>query len=204
VSRCGPVASCQVPRDRHGGLRAARRSVGDWLAWPTALLAGISLVACTTTAQAPVSSDGSPLVGRMTLRVDDQPPRQLSAEFELTGNAAAGQLLLSGPLGSTAARARWSAESATLTTPERSIAFADLDALTQATLGERIPMAPLFDWLRGRPWPHAGADPRADGMPGFEQLGWQIDLARWGEGRVDIERRTPPAVRLRVLLETGS
>jgi outer membrane lipoprotein LolB len=204
VSVCEPVASRQLPRDGQGDPRADRRTTADWLAWPSALLAGVCLAACTTTAHAPESGDGSPLVGRMTLRVDDQPPRQLSADFELTGNAAAGQLLLSGPLGSAAARARWSAERATLTTPEQSTDFADLDALTQATLGERIPMAPLFDWLRGRPWPQAGAGPRADGLPGFEQLGWQIGLTRWSEGRVDIDRKTPPAVRLMVLLEAGS
>jgi outer membrane lipoprotein LolB len=204
VSLCEPAASRRVRRDGRADLSAARRHAGDWLAWPSALLAGVCLVACTTTARAPVGGDEPPLVGRMTLRVDDQPPRQLSAEFELTGNASAGQLLLSGPLGSTAASARWSADSATLTTPERTTAFADLDALTQAALGEHIPMAPLFDWLRGRPWRQALAVPRVDGLPGFEQLGWQIGLARWSAGRVDIERKTPPAVSLRVLLETGS
>ena len=34
-------------------------------------------------------------------------------------------------------------------------AYADLDALAAAALGEGVPMLALFDWLRGRPW--AGA-----------------------------------------------
>ena len=62
-------------------------------------------------------------------------------------------------------------------------------------------MAALFDWLRGRPWPDAASQLRGDGVPGFEQLGWQIDLARWAEGRVEARRVAPPVVTVRVRLD---
>lgn len=173
-------------------------------AWPAAALAALWLSACTTAPLTPTNAGDRALAGRISLRVDSQPPHGLSAGFELTGDAATGQLLLQGPLGATAAQARWTAASATLTTADGSTDYADLDALTLAALGERVPLAALFDWLRGRPWPATAAQPLADGQPGFEQVGWQVRLAHWSEGRVEIVRLTPPAVTLRVLLEGAS
>ena len=78
---------------------------------------------------------------------------------------------------------------------------ADLDSLGQAVLGEALPMAALFSWLRGRAWADAPSQPRPDGQPGFVQLGWQIDLARWADGALDAVRLAPPAITVRARLE---
>ena len=157
-----------------------------------------ALAACSTLGQPPVA-DG--LSGRLSVRIDGQPERSLSAGFELTGSAENGMLALSGPLGTTLAQARWHPGQALLASGGTETQFADLDSLAGAVLGEAMPMAALFDWLRGRAWAGAAATPRPDGAPGFVQLGWQIDLARWADGWVDASRSTPPVVTVRVRLE---
>ena len=139
--------------------------------------------------------------GRLSVRVDGQAERGLSAGFELSGSAPQGQLRLSGPLGTTLAQARWSPGQAVLSSAGSETRFPDLDSLTAAVLGGPLPMAALFDWLRGRPWPDAPSQWRVDGVPGFEQLGWQIDLTRWPEGWVEAGRAAPPRVTVRVRLE---
>ena len=168
-----------------------------------ALAAG--LLVLTGCALAPVApADRSqPLAGRLSVRVAGQPERSVSAGFELSGSADSGSLQLSGPLGTTAAQARWSAGQAVLARAgSDETCFASLDALAAAALGEAIPMAALFDWLRGRAWPGAPATARADGVAGFEQLGWQINLARWADGWVDAHRAAPPAVTVQVRLDS--
>jgi outer membrane lipoprotein LolB len=109
---------------------------------------------------------------------------------------------LSTPLGTMLAQVRWAPGSALLTTPQNSTPYADLDALTQQLLGESVPVAALFDWLRGRPWPGApssGAPPSAGA--GFLQLGWSVDLTSFGEALVVARRERPPIVTVRAKLD---
>lgn len=146
---------------------------------------------------------GEVLSGRLSVRIDGQPDRSVSAGFELTGNPQAGQLLLTTPLGTTAARAEWRPGDARLRSGSDEQRFDTLDALVAQALGEPIPLAALFDWLRARPWPGAPSQPLADGAPGFSQLGWQVDLARWSDGWVVAQRTAPPAVTVRARLDRG-
>ena len=172
----------------HGGLRA----LGG------ALL--LALSACAALAP-PSAASSDRLTGRLSLQVDGQPERSFSAGFELSGDASQGELLLSGPLGTTAARARWAGEQAVLASTGGQTAYPSLDALAAAALGEAVPMAALFDWLRGRAWPGAPATARGDGQAGFDQLGWRISLQQWAEGWLEARRALAPAVTVRVRLE---
>jgi outer membrane lipoprotein LolB len=145
------------------------------------------------------------LYGRLSLQVEahaDRPAQSLSAAFELRGNAESGELRLSTPLGTTLAAAAWAPGEATLSTPQGQTRYADLDALSFATFGETLPLRALPDWLKGQAWAGATqpAVPLAPG-PGFTQLGWRIDLARFGSGQVLAVRAGPPAVRLRAQLD---
>jgi outer membrane lipoprotein LolB len=167
------------------------------LAW---LLAASLLAGCATVGQqAPAGS--ATLSGKLSVRVDataTTPARSESGNFELKGTPEAGQLNLFTPLGTVLAQARWAGQRAWLATSQGETAYPDLDSLTQEMLGERLPVAALFDWLRGRPWP--GAPSRAvEG--GFEQLGWSIDLARFGEGWVAAKRTQAPAVLVRARVD---
>jgi len=66
------------------------------------------------------------------------------------------------------AQARWAPGQVVLATPQGERRFDDLDGLTREVLGESLPLAALFDWLRGRPWPGAASRPlAAPGGAGF-------------------------------------
>ena len=141
------------------------------------------------------------LAGRLAVRIEafeGMAARSFNTQFELRGNAQAGELQLTTPLGSTAAQARWQAGLAELVTPGGTRGFSDLDALAQELLGEALPLAALIDWLRGRAWNGAPSVPFEGG---FEQLGWRIDLSRFAEGWVIAARERAPALSVRARLE---
>ena len=156
---------------------------------------------------------GDVLSGRMALRVDAQgqdAARSFSAAFDLRGAASAGTLGLSTPLGSMLAQARWSPGEVMLVTPQGTRRFASLEALTREALGESVPIEAWFDWLRGRPWPGAPSTPVAAATAAstpstpesFAQLGWTVDLSRFGDGAVSATRGMPaPTVTVRIRLD---
>ena len=162
----------------------------------------ISLLAGCAALAPPAGPASEVLSGRLSVRIDGQPARSVSAGFDLSGSERAGELLLTGPLGTTAARARWAPGQAVLSAGGQDSQHADLDALATAALGEPVPIAALFDWLRGRAWPGAPATARDDRTAGFEQLGWQVNLARWAEGWVEAVRSAPPAITVRAKLDS--
>lgn len=141
------------------------------------------------------------LTGRLSVQVSGRRDGG-SAAFELLGSPARGRLELSTPLGSLVARARWSPGEALLQTPQEERHYEDLDALTREMLGEAVPVAALFDWLRGRPWPQAASETLEAPAQGFAQLGWRIDLARFEtDGLLVATRPAEPAVTLRARLD---
>lgn len=169
------------------------------------LLAGALLSACTTLQPVAPTASSESVSGRMSVKVDatpSTPARSVSASFELQGTPQDGRLDLSTPLGTTIAQARWSGRKALLTTGGEQRSYPDLDALTQDMLGESLPIVALFDWLRGRAW--AGAPSRPSVPPaetGFQQLGWDVDLARFDEGWVVAQRAQAPAVVVRARID---
>jgi len=178
---------------------------------PTALLAA-ALAVVVTGALAGCASFGAPgpsgaeaLAGRLSVRVETvsgEPLQSLSAGFELFGDGERGSLSLSTPLGTLLAQARWSPQQVLLVTPQGQKPYADLPALTRELLGEELPVAALFDWLRGHPWP--GAASIATHPPeeaGFLQLGWQVTLARFDEGFIVARRIEPPVVTMRARMD---
>jgi outer membrane lipoprotein LolB len=169
-----------------------------------ALLAALALAACASVPQG-APPTGEALSGRLAVRVDGSDgaaPRSENAAFELQGSPQVGRLNLSTPLGSVIAQARWAPGSVVLATPQGERSFADLDALTREVLGESVPVAALFDWLRGRPWPGAASTASiAPAEAGFAQLGWAVSLARFDEGWVVARRERAPAVTVRAKLD---
>ena len=178
----------------------------NWPGRSAALLAALLVSACASVPKPTEEAiAGDTLTGRLAVRVDaveGGAARSMSAAFELQGGPQAGRLNLSTPLGSVLAQARWSPGAVVLATPEGERRFADLDALTREVLGESLPVAALFDWLRGRPWPGAASIPNgAPSEPGFEQLGWVVNLARFDEALIDARRARAPAVTVRAKVD---
>ena len=151
--------------------------------------------------KAPHAEGAQVLTGRLSVRVESDPVRALSAAFELSGNAREGAMALTSPLGNTLAQARWKPDDVVLETPGAQQRYPDLDTLAERALGERVPLAALFDWLRGRPWSGARSEALADGEAGFSQLGWRVGLARYADGWVEARRDAPPAVTMRARLD---
>jgi outer membrane lipoprotein LolB len=168
------------------------------------VLASALLAACATVPP-PAPWAGDSFAGRMTVKVDASPgseARNVSAVFDLQGNPQQGRLDLSTPLGTILAQARWAPGRVVLANSRGETQFADLDALTREVLGESLPVAALFDWLRGRPWPGAPSVPSVPpAEAGFTQLGWVVSVAKLGEGWVTARRTQPPAVLVRVKLD---
>jgi outer membrane lipoprotein LolB len=167
------------------------------------LLAACALAGC---AAVPAPPPGV-VSGRLSLQVDaadDRPAQALSAAFDLRGDAERGELRLSTPLGTTLALASWAPGEARLVTPQGERRYADLGMLSRQVFGEDLPLRALPDWLQGRPWPGAGAAARPlPSGPGFEQLGWTVELARFDRGQLTAWRTAPPGVRLRAQLDSA-
>lgn len=168
------------------------------------LLLIASLWGCAS-APKPAALAGDRLSGRLSVQVAHNSGGTAqggAAAFELQGTPEAGQLELSTPLGTLVARASWQPGQALLLRSDTETRFANLDALTRELLGEAVPVSALFDWLKGRPWAAAPSLPLVDGGPGFRQLGWTVDLARYAEGLITAERKEPTEVMLRARLDT--
>lgn len=169
-----------------------------------AALLSMVLSGCATL-PAPQAVSGETLSGRLSVQVAagaHGEATSMTAAFELRGDPQRGRLDLSTPLGTTLAQASWAPGRVALVTPRGETRFATLDDLTREVLGEPLPLAALFDWLRGRPWP--GAPSREAAPPvehGFSQLGWTVDLARFDEAAIVARRAQAPAVTVRARMD---
>lgn len=169
-----------------------------------ALAAAAILSACASLPRPDDRPAGESFAGRMAIRTEagaDADNRSMTAAFELSGRPEAGELDLSTPLGTVLGRARWQPGSVELVTPQGRTAYPTLEALTREVLGESVPVAALFDWLKGRPWAGAPSAPRPAPTPGFEQLGWSVSLAEFDAAVLTAVRQAPPAVTVRVKLD---
>ena len=168
-----------------------------------AIWVAAALVAGCASLREPASPDV--ISGRLTVRVDapaGDTPHTLTAGFDLEGSAEHGSLSLATPLGTRIAQARWSPQQVLLVTPDGETAYPDLDALTRRLVGEALPVAAFFDWLRGRPWPGAPSSALAPAQgAGFSQLGWQVSFAGPGHSAILAHRDAPPAVTVRAMIE---
>lgn len=126
--------------------------------------------------------------GRIAIKVLGTPPQAFSADFELDGRGDEGTLALFSPLGTTVAQMQWAPGMAQLRNGNDLRNFESLSALAQQATGAELPVAALFDWLRGT----ATAAP-----------GWEADLSQLPEGRLQARRQSDaaPAVELRIILE---
>jgi outer membrane lipoprotein LolB len=174
-----------------------------WVRAAIGAMAAATMVGCASVAPAP--SDQPLLSGRLLVKVaaiGEQPAQSHNAAFELSGDEHQGQMRLLGPLGAQVALARWDRNGASLQDSQGGRDFPDLQTMTGEALGEPIPLGALMQWLQGRPWAGAPHRPLASATPGFVQLGWSVDLARWADGAlVEATRLDPPGVIVRAKLD---
>ena len=125
--------------------------------------------------------------GRISLQIQSDPPQAFFAGFELKGRSERGELLLTSPIGNVLGVMRWSPDEAVLESGNETKRFTSVDALLEQTTGAAIPIAALFDWLRGE---------------NTRLNGWSADLSGLDTGRIVATRVEPaPQTRLRIVLD---
>jgi len=150
-------------------------------------LSALLLAGCAQQPVRPTDVAAEFYSGRLALQVEGQQSQSFSASFELRGNSRRGELTLSTPIGGTVAALEWTEGGATLKQGSQVREFPSLEALASQAAGTPIPVAALFDWLRGVNTPVAG---------------WEADLTQLAEGRIRARRSDPPpAADLRVALD---
>lgn len=177
TARCAPAQTALLPCPRPWARLAAL-----CLLW---------LAGCAQLPQDPPVRQEDAWSGRIALRVQGQAGQSdgqsFSAQFELHGNAQSGALTLVSPLGSRLAQLDWSDGHARLQSAQQTRSSGSLDALLQDLTGAPIPIAALFDWLKG-------IDATA--------AGWQADLSAIAQGRLSARRDAPqPQAVLRIVLD---
>lgn len=158
-----------------------------WVRWLLALLIVLAAGCASPPRATPPEAETSAWSGRLALQVKDNPSQSFSASFELKGSAKAGELTLSTPIGNILAVLAWEPGSATLRRNGQTQRFESVEDMAARATGSAIPLAALFDWLRGIATP----------VPG-----WRPDLSQLGQGRLAALRLDPPPeADLRVVLE---
>ncbi|MGE4240917.1 outer membrane lipoprotein LolB [Ramlibacter sp.] len=160
-----------------------------WLARAALALTVAAAAGCAAPPRAPSTDEAATSwSGRLSLQVEDRRLASFSAGFDLQGSAQQGELTLTGPLGGTVAVLNWRPGAATMKSGERtSREFPSLEALAAEATGTPLPIAALFDWLRG-------VDTRVPG--------WEADLSEVAQGRLRARRvDPPPAADLRIAFE---
>lgn len=142
------------------------------------------LGACVTP---PRERTGSFWSGRIGLQVQSDPPQSLQASFELEGDPQTGLLTLFNPVGGILARLSWNPQQAILERGTERWVQPNVQQLAEQLVQTPLPVQALFDWIEGRPLPHAG---------------WQVDLSEHALGRISAVRQQPaPEARLRIVLD---
>ncbi|MDO5086505.1 MAG: lipoprotein insertase outer membrane protein LolB [Comamonadaceae bacterium] len=157
-----------------------------------ALLTALAACAPLPSAKAPAQAEAQPTrtfwQGRLALQVASEPPQSYAAGFTLNGDARAGALSFTSPLGNTLAVLHWQPGQAWLEQGGQTQFYESLEQLSaQATGAAALPLEALLGWLRGQP---------------HEAPGWQADLGRVAQGRLTARRVQPlPAAELRLVFE---
>ena len=151
----------------------------------------VLLAACATptpsrsVAQAPSDKQWQ---GRLSVTVQSDPPRNMSAGFSLDGDARQGELNLFSPLGTTLATLQWNPATTQWLQGSQQRRYDSMAHLTEETTGAALPMDAMFDWLQGKATPSPG---------------WQADLSALNQGTLIARRLSPePLVVLRIKLDS--
>lgn len=167
-----------------------------------ATAAALLVAACAHVELKPPAAVEFELLGRIAARY---------AKDAFTGNlqwrhAASGdEMLITTPMGQGVARIVREGEAVQLTTADgHDYRAPDAESLTERTLGFRLPLVGLADWVQGRVSPGAPAREvkAADGkLQSLEQRGWRIDYLGYGDDdRPSLMRLNYEGVELRLAI----
>jgi outer membrane lipoprotein LolB len=168
----------------------------------TAAAASLLAAACAHVELKPPAAVEFDLLGRIAARY---------AKDAFTGNlqwrhAATGdEMLITTPMGQGVARIVREGEAVQLTTADgKEYRAPDAESLTERTLGFRLPLEGLADWVQGRPSPGVQAREvkASDGkLHALDQRGWHIDYQAYGDDdRPSLMRLNYEGIELRLAI----
>ena len=147
-----------------------------------ALAAALAVAACAEMRfERPDTEAQFELSGRIAVRFRDE---SSTANFAWRHGVRNDEVMITTSLGQGVARIVRDGEAVTLTDAQgREHRAADAETLTEQTLGFRLPLGGLADWVRARPGP-GPSQVRKDGegrIAELEQSGWKIEYLEWGD-----------------------
>jgi len=150
-----------------------------------ALAAALAGCATTSTNVATVGAyrDTIDLDGRLSVNYQkDNRPESLTVNFDWAQRPGRVDVTIFGPLGQTLATIEVTPQSATLTQANRApVTEADIDSLSQRTLGWPLPVSGLRDWLQGYAVDAQGQ--RFSASPARNEVvtkdGWRLRFVEW-------------------------
>lgn len=168
----------------------------------TAAAAALLAAACAQVQLKPPAEAEFELLGRIGARY---------AKDAFTGNvqwrhAASGdEMLITTPMGQGVARIVREGDAVQLTTADgQDYRAPDAESLTERTLGFRLPLEGLADWVQGRATPGVPAREQkaSDGkLYALDQRGWHIDYQGYGDDdRPSLMRLNYEGVELRLAI----
>jgi outer membrane lipoprotein LolB len=181
----------------HGCANLGTGSVQDQTiaaATPGGRVPGPPGVATPEAARQPAQATQVPapqeLQGQLSIKLQafgKVPAKGLSLGFFFSGNPHSGQLDLITLMGSQLAQVNWAPGEVWLTDDKGRHRYESMEHLSQAVLGEALPLGALVHWMQGRPdpaWPSApGPQPES-----FAQLGWIVDQSDLGSKKLTANR----------------
>ena len=164
--------------------------------------AALLLAACAPAELRPPGAVEFDLLGRIAARYGNE---------AFTGNvnwrhAGAGdEMLISTPLGQGVARIVREGDAVQLTTADgKAYRAPDAESLTERTLGFRLPLEGLADWVQGRasPTQPARTEKSPDGrLRALEQRGWKVEYQQYDDaGRPALMRLNYQGIELRLAI----
>lgn len=146
------------------------------------------------------------LQGQMSVKLSafaDQPAKGLSLGFFFSGNTETGQLDLMTLMGSQMAQVNWQPGEAWLVNDKGRARYDNLDSLSEAALGEPLPLRQLVHWMQGHPDPELPSTPGPEADT-FIQQGWLIDARELPFKKLNARRDATPVqrgVQLKIYLD---
>ncbi|MBI3146698.1 MAG: outer membrane lipoprotein LolB [Pseudogulbenkiania sp.] len=145
--------------------------------WLVLGLCGLLLTGCATrdVAFRPQAQANRPqdtpfsISGRLSVKADG---KGQVANFDWNHDAGRDQLSINSPIGSTVARVERDGNGVTLQADGKTYQAADVESLTEQTLGWPLPLSNLAWWIRGLAAPDWPQSVSADGV--LHQQGWAI------------------------------
>ncbi len=188
-----------MPGDRHGGPGNQAVRILRFIT----LFAFLTLAGCAGLEQrVPGDSIEFELAGRIAVRYRNE---AAGGNLAWRHTRESDEMLITTPIGSSVARIVRTGAVVVLTTSDgREYRAADAESLTEQTLGFRLPLAGLADWVRGRPVDAQPAVFRRDAqgrLAVLEQSGWRVEYQAFRPDGLPARLRLDyPGIELRLAI----